>query len=506
MCGLIGMISRRYNGFYRSDIDLFQQMLLIDQLRGKDSTGVFSVHSDKEVNIAKVASHPSHLFMTTGWDKLSAKAVSNGRILIGHNRAATRGAVSSTNAHPFHENNIILAHNGTVHGSTKDLGDADVDSHAICQSFAEKGYEETIKNLDAAFAFIWWDMKDMRLRVIRNDERPLYLIITDDVYYLCSEPWMMYGPYIRIAGNTFQKIKETVDLEPGELYEFKLDSTLEKKQIKLKESYYNNYQGYWQGRGGHGNSSPKSQDGPTSTTKNVREVIDQTMREIGDDSLDDALPKPKDSPFREAANALITHCATSNEHFKKGDEILVQFFNSYPERNQSGATRYKLTGTCISPGKPATDCVGYTALGIPIEQVRQLVSGPASATAIGFSSSNCGPSIWVNDIKLAPMVKNHNTDQPEALWNYICKESKCKECGGHIYMVDAPFTHVKRKNNLETEVICADCIEKKLPKGEVRDAFTQRRLDALQDGVQVSQESEASTKKLIVVEGSKTLQ
>jgi len=149
MCGIVGMIAKKQAGFSYSEVAAFKDALLIDSLRGEDSTGVFSVMRNKTVNAIKVATHPLHLYQCTDWTSLESKIVQHGRFVVGHNRSATKGAIKTENAHPFHEGKIILVHNGTLRGDHKELADVEVDSHAICHALNEKPPEEVIKELKA---------------------------------------------------------------------------------------------------------------------------------------------------------------------------------------------------------------------------------------------------------------------------------------------------------------------------------------------------------------------
>ena len=188
MCGLVGLISRRTGGFWSKDLDTMEQMLLIDSLRGKDSTGAFTVYKNKQSEIIKVASHPMHLFACGAWGEFRNRAVQRGKIIIGHNRAATRGAVRTENAHPFVEDNIILVHNGTLYDHTNlTKAKVEVDSNAIAHALSGGADpKEVLPTIRGAFALIWYDTDKEKLYAIRNEQRPLCLLETDDNYVLSS--------------------------------------------------------------------------------------------------------------------------------------------------------------------------------------------------------------------------------------------------------------------------------------------------------------------------------
>src|SRR5260370_36552154 len=100
MCGLVGIIPRTFSGVSQKDMDLFESMLIVDTLRGKDSTGAFTGLKNKQAKVIKVASHPFNLFRSSEWWQFRNDVMRNGTFVIGHNRAATRGTIKNDNAHP----------------------------------------------------------------------------------------------------------------------------------------------------------------------------------------------------------------------------------------------------------------------------------------------------------------------------------------------------------------------------------------------------------------------
>lgn len=190
MCGLVGMISRRDNGFLYKDKAIFEQLLFNNTVRGFDSTGVFGINKYGNLISHKTAQAAPTALRTTTFNEFIGKIFSDYRIVVGHNRASTRGATTDENAHPFIEDNICLVHNGTLH-SHKQLADKEVDSHAICHSLATVGYDETFKKIDGAYALIWYDANTKKLYMARNKERPLHMAVTSDTFYFASELKML---------------------------------------------------------------------------------------------------------------------------------------------------------------------------------------------------------------------------------------------------------------------------------------------------------------------------
>ncbi len=198
MCGIVGIIN--YDNRWQPKMrEIFQQLLLLDVVRGKDSTGVFKA-KDKTVDWRKSAVAP--------WDFLALKNVDefltglgDYPFVVGHNRWATRGKVTDDNAHPFEEGKITLVHNGTLVSTYNLPGHTkmEVDSQMIADSINQLGIEETSKKMNGAYALAWYDTKRKNLNLLRNAERPLYLmdIPKENMYLFGSEIGLLRWVCIR---------------------------------------------------------------------------------------------------------------------------------------------------------------------------------------------------------------------------------------------------------------------------------------------------------------------
>lgn len=180
MCGIVGVVTAFRNGFTHAEVDVFKDMLYVDTLRGWDSTGVFGVDKYSNVGIHKAAIPGPAFIHSKEFTEFKGEAYRTGTVIVGHNRAATRGTVNDHNAHPFWVNDkIVLVQNGTYKGDHKHLKDTEVDTEAIAHVIHdEPDIEKALQKVNAAYALVWYNTETHCLHLIRNYERPLYIADT----------------------------------------------------------------------------------------------------------------------------------------------------------------------------------------------------------------------------------------------------------------------------------------------------------------------------------------
>jgi len=271
MCGVIAIISPKVQTVGENNI--FKDMLVMDQLRGKDSVGLYGVSASGQCSYHKSTAHPS--------DFLQLKAVNsiiqNAATLVGHNRHATLGAVNSNNAHPFQHGHITLVHNGTLdrYPAMKNQAQFDTDSECVAWNLAQcesiKDTIEFIESLSGAFAFIWHDARDNSMWYIRNDERPLYSTTVSGAKYLCSERGILFAALDRRNVNV-SSLDVLTEVPVGQLFKVTQDKTelvtvshkvtLKKKSCTPVTTTYATYN---QGNYNRGNVQSGVSDGNTKT-------------------------------------------------------------------------------------------------------------------------------------------------------------------------------------------------------------------------------------------------
>lgn len=177
MCGIVGIVSNCSNGFSQKETAVFAQLVFLDTVRGFDSTGVFGVHNNHNVVIHKDAVNGLDFLQTKEFKEFKSEMFQTGKVMVGHNRAATRGTVVDKNAHPFWvDDKIVLVQNGTYKGDHKHLKDTDVDTDAVAHVIAaEPTVEGALQKINASYALVWYNAETFELNLIRNSERPLFI-------------------------------------------------------------------------------------------------------------------------------------------------------------------------------------------------------------------------------------------------------------------------------------------------------------------------------------------
>lgn len=259
MCGLVGVVAKGSQGFWKSHMEVFHELLFVDTFRGDDSTGVFMVDKDGDLELLKEATDAPNFQRHKDYAKFMNDSYARGRCVIGHNRKATKGVITDENAHPFVvDNRIVLVHNGTLYGDFKKLAgegnEVEVDSHAIAHLIHQNGdnVEKALQQLSGAYALIWFDMEKQTVNFVRNSQRPLCFMETADAIYWASEgnmlEWMNKrhdlkspkGPQMLGVGTLV-----TISFEKGK------SAGVENRNIELTTPTTNN----WTRTGNHHNAA-----------------------------------------------------------------------------------------------------------------------------------------------------------------------------------------------------------------------------------------------------------
>lgn len=193
MCGLIGIADSAALGYKR--VNFVEQGLYVDQLRGKDSTGIALVDKDNNVAVHKLALAASD-WLQTRLGKLAIREAEKAFIVVGHNRATTIGSSTTENAHPFSFGRFTGAHNGTInaHKNIFSVKDHAVDSKNLIASLdKDQDVAKTLSGIHTgAYAITVYDSEEEQMVFARNDERPLFILDNGDHIMWGSEGTMLY--------------------------------------------------------------------------------------------------------------------------------------------------------------------------------------------------------------------------------------------------------------------------------------------------------------------------
>jgi predicted glutamine amidotransferase len=200
MCGIVGI----FGLINKTRIGMFEDMLAMDGVRGRDSTGV-AIITDKAVGVVKEAVLPDVILGDSLYKEWKKGKI---RCLLGHNRAATLGKVTKDNAHPFQYKHITMVHNGTLENRWRlpDYWKYDTDSEAIAHCIADHGIEATWKVLEGAATLVWWDNAKQSLNVISNGKRPFFMqpLKDNNGVVWSSERWTLQVAALR-SGELYHK-------------------------------------------------------------------------------------------------------------------------------------------------------------------------------------------------------------------------------------------------------------------------------------------------------------
>lgn len=196
MCGITG-----YTGDKPVNVDKMRLLVLANEDRGSDSTGIYGTQRFRSVERAR------SFVGQQGFET----SIKNAKSVIAHTRRRSFGAIDKESTHPFKigvgDDAIVGVHNGTIytHSVTEivkklSLPEPKVDSEMIYMALhntrKKKGELDfsilSEMNGNMALAFVYKGL----LYLYHRDGRPLHYTQTSEGIYFSSEGWplQMLGP------------------------------------------------------------------------------------------------------------------------------------------------------------------------------------------------------------------------------------------------------------------------------------------------------------------------
>lgn len=211
MCGIVGYIQTKPDADKEKKyLKVFTELLIHDTIRGMDSTGlaVIPLDKSKEIMIEKRALAGFDFVGTEEYHRATGYMETTPSLVIGHNRAATRGAINDANAHPFKYDHITLVHNGGITNFKElDSGStSDVDSAHVAAAIAKYGYAHTLPKLDGYAILVWHDARDHTIHFARTNNRALCWMWDEfDTLWYASEhkmlEWVCHRNNLQLVGT-----------------------------------------------------------------------------------------------------------------------------------------------------------------------------------------------------------------------------------------------------------------------------------------------------------------
>ncbi len=181
MCGLCGSFTQKGTVLSKRDrtqrARTLEGLLIANQVRGTDSTGVAAINYDTKFDVLKSAEEPLKFVARSDLQSLLR---TDAPLMIGHTRMTSMGNdVTDENAHPFVEGNVIGAHNGIINNYMQLDRTVNVDSQAVFRMLDQHpdAYDYVFPKVSGSAALTWWDARDPEALFIVAHFNPLSVAI-----------------------------------------------------------------------------------------------------------------------------------------------------------------------------------------------------------------------------------------------------------------------------------------------------------------------------------------
>ena len=449
MCGIVGVVAKSPSGLYSDQADIFEELLYADGVRGMDSTGVFQVSYKNKVNVLKQAANPGVFCATDSFQRFKKELPKSARLVIGHNRKATWGDITSKNAHPFDADGIVLVHNGYIANHNELDKDVEVDSQSIITALNKaENPVDAIGKLFGAWAIVWYNHGKKKLYMARNHERPLAIIHTDQFLYLASEAKML--EWVLSRNVKWQRSFNSIELETNKVYEISLDPfSIDKHDVVPRVVV----------------TAPSK---PTQAYWPSTEVYHEGG--MGETATCEFELEAKVEPLTEAGRAAAR--IKAEEAFKDAVETRVQQVRKlYPHNTYvlfkqdtmlPGDGYITLIGKAWQPGKEAVKTQAVIMNSDKNEAWVECGNTgiPMLARVMAISRKNDDIRLLVEDVRapsgtvkdIVGKVFSHEE------WSMISHFIACSSCAKPVEKATIDFVKIKVNDSKEYEVTCQNCM------------------------------------------------
>jgi len=460
MCGNIALVStNKTTTDWKKRSDWFKAALVADTIRGSDGTGLaFVPHTNMTDPDFLKQAVPGPTFLENKRVDSILNTCEKYAVLMGHNRAATKGGISSVSSHPFQHGAITLCHNGTLTQWTGVDPSFTVDSEAICHAFDKNGAKETLEKLKGAYALQWYDANSKTYNIARNEQRPLTLAFSDkrEFMLVASEAWMIRE--LAIKYKVPLDDKGVWSLNPGYILSFALDDPKKKDLSKFTYTKFNiapTYSSTYGDYGGNNKSNFTTGVAPSAAkTSNPNNLLDN--KDIDVDATISNLTFDRKKNYRERLSVWDLSLGDSIDiidcHFTP--------YNSYLQAFTSG------TGDVFGKVSGLYPCGKNQFLEVMVYCVKwsmalEILGNTFTGRVIACNESKKHHTLIVEGFK--PNDEGTNTEilyqGPEGTWigveemKELCKDGCCK-CSEPIDLVDDESEWI---DWLDKAPLCYDC-------------------------------------------------
>jgi len=132
-------------------------------------------------------------------------------------------------------------HNGTIENFgkyTSEVQSFGTDSEACIFLFNKYGAKETINELRGAWCFVWFDLSNSTLNIVRNSQRPMHVGFLNNrrLMFFASEQPMMEVAVERNNLAVGNNKPEYFSLKTDQLYTFNINDVINNKEVEFEIS------------------------------------------------------------------------------------------------------------------------------------------------------------------------------------------------------------------------------------------------------------------------------